>query len=134
MDGCRRKHLVSGLYCLLNRPEMGEQQDTSACSDGAGEPECPVSLPAACAPGCLLRDWEGAAPQAASCSEGGAHFRCVVGLLMAALPARSAQHPVLWSDPPSGALGHLSQNHRLLSSSLVFLEVFAELWNFAELP
>lgn len=25
MDGCRRKHLVSGLYCLLNRPEMGEQ-------------------------------------------------------------------------------------------------------------
>lgn len=51
MDGCRRRQLVSGLCCLLSRPEMGQQQARhkcmllwpQCCTDGPGDPEWPVA-------------------------------------------------------------------------------------------
>lgn len=88
---------MPGLCCLLSRLEMGQQQGghncmllwPQCCTDGPGEPECPVASACCPCPRMLAEsDWEGAAPQAASCLEGGSPFRCVVGLLVAALPAQ----------------------------------------------
>lgn len=69
------------------------------CTDGPGEPECPVASACCPCPRMLAEsDWEGAAPQAASCLEGGSLLGVSLVCWWQLYLPRSAQHPVLWSE------------------------------------